>query len=409
VNSAGELDARDPLAPLRDAFQLPADMVYLDGNSLGALPRSVPPAVDRALREQWGADLIASWNRHRWIDLPRHVGERIAPLIGAGPGQVLCVDSISVNLFKLLASALALRPGRPVILTLRDDFPTDGYMVQGLAGLLGEDRCEQRAVAPEELPQALDSSVAALLVTEVSYRTGERFPMHRWTAAAQAAGALAIWDLAHSAGAMPVHLDACDVDFAVGCGYKYFNGGPGAPAFVYANRRWHGQLQQPLSGWLGHADPFAFDSHYQPAPGVQRFQAGTPPIISMVALDAALDVFDGVSVAALRDKSLALADFFLECLAAESGVEDLRCVTPPDPERRGSQVSLAHPDAWGISQALIEAGVVVDFRGPDIVRLGFAPLYNRFADAEQAASTLGRVMREARYRDPRFQQRPKVT
>lgn len=409
MSMAKALDAADVLAPLREAFDLPEGVAYLDGNSLGALPKAVSPAVEQVVREQWGRDLIASWNKHHWIDLPSRVGARIGPLIGAAPSQVLCVDSISVNVFKLLAAALTLRPDRNVILTVEEDFPTDGYMVQGLSRLLGAGRCEQRSVPAQALPEALDDSVAALLVTEVSYRSGERFPMQAWTAAAHRAGALAIWDLAHSAGAMPVHLDACEVDFAVGCGYKYFNGGPGSPAFVYVNQRWDGRVEQPLSGWLGHAEPFAFDAAYAPAPGVQRFQAGTPPVLSMVALEAALSVFEGVSLAALREKSLALGDHFLRMLSAQSGCDAVVCLTPSEPERRGSQISLAHPEAWGICQALIEARIIVDFRAPNIVRFGFAPLYNTFADAERAAETLGLILRDRRFEDPRFQQRPRVT
>lgn len=406
---AKALDGLDSVAALRAQFLLPEGVTYLDGNSLGALPRAVPDALDELVRRQWGEDLIASWNRHDWIGLPERVGERIAPLIGAAPGQVLCCDSISVNLFKLLAAALALRPERRKILTVQGDFPSDGYIAQGLARLLGEQRCEITAVQPIELSAALDDSVAVLLLTEVNYRTGERLPMDDLTQRAHAVGALSLWDLAHSAGALPVELDRCEVDMAVGCGYKYFNGGPGAPAFVYVNRSHHQAVEQPISGWLGHGRPFDFSAAYEAAPGILRFLAGTPPILGMVALDAALTVFDGISIQDLRRKSLALGDFFISHLQALAISSQLECVTPQEHARRGSQISLRHDEAWGISQALIERGVIVDFRAPDIVRFGFAPLYNSFADVERAAQELQGVLKEGRHLDPRFQRRPAVT
>jgi kynureninase len=409
MTDVAQLDAADPLAALRERFLLPEDIVYLDGNSLGALPRAVPDAVDRVLRQQWGGDLIASWNRHDWIGLPTRVGERIAALIGAAPGQVLCVDSISVNLFKLLAAALDLRPRRDTILTLRGDFPTDAYIAGGLADWLGPQRCRVHAVEAPALNEHLDERVAVLLLTQVNYRSGERFDMAALTAAAHDAGALVVWDLAHSAGVMPIDLDACAVDFAVGCGYKFLNGGPGAPAFLYVNTRHQGGVRQPLSGWLGHATPFDFAPQYRPAPGVRRFQAGTPPIVSMAALEAALGVFNDVDLNAVRRKSLALGDLFLERLAARPALRELNCITPREHARRGSQLSLRHEQAWGISQALIDAGVIVDFRAPDILRLGFAPLYNCFADVEAALAALERVMVNETYRDPAYDQRPAVT
>lgn len=406
---AQDYDRADELRSLRALFELPDDTVYLDGNSLGALPRSVPAAVSAVVEQQWGRDLIRSWNIHHWIDLPLQVGERIAPLIGAGPGQVLCVDSISVNLFKLLATALALRPGRRVILCAEGDFPTDGYVAQGLARLLGEARCTLRRVPSDSLAAAFDDEVAVLLLTQVNYRSGECYDMQALTEAAHKAGALALWDLAHSAGVIPMELDALDVDMAVGCGYKYLNGGPGAPAFVYLNRRLQNQVEQPLSGWLGHRGPFGFEPDYHPAGGILAYQAGTPAVISMAALNAALDVYDHTTVAAIRAKSLALTQFFLEGLRDGGLLEVFDCVTPTEPERRGSQVSLCHAQAWGISQALIEAGVIVDFRAPDIVRFGFAPLYNSFADAQTAIDTLQQILADERYLDTRFATRPAVT
>lgn len=404
-----QLDATDSLAPLRSLFALPADKIYLDGNSLGAMPRVVAAEVQQLLWREWSEELIASWNTHDWIRLPQLVGEAIAPLVGAAPGQVLCVDTISINLFKLLSAALALRPGRHVVLLAEHDFPTDGYVAQGLAQLLGKDRCVVRRVPAEALLSALDDSVAVLLLTEVNYRTGERFPMDEVTAAAHAAGALALWDLAHSAGAMDVDLDAAEADFAVGCGYKFFNGGPGAPGFLYVAARHQDGARQPLSGWLGHDDPFAFETDYRPAGSVNRFQAGTPPVISMVALRAALRVFDGVDLKALRAKSLGLTDLFLRGLEDEGLNTIFTCVTPREPSRRGSQVSLRHTQAWGVSQALIERGVIVDFRAPDIVRFGFAPLYNRYSEAMRAVAVLREVMESGAYLDARLATRPTVT
>jgi len=405
---AADLDAADRFAPLRSRFTLPEGKVYLDGNSLGAMPREVAADVQTLLEQQWGEDLIASWNTHDWIRLPSLVGEQIAPLIGAAPGQVLCADTISVNLFKLLAAALALRPGRGVILAAEDDFPTDSYIAQGLEELLGKARCRLRRVPAEHLADALDGSVAVLMLTEVNYRTGERFDMRALTAAAHATGALALWDLAHSAGAMPVGLDACAADFAVGCGYKFFNGGPGAPGFVYVASR-HQEVRQPLSGWLGHGRPFAFAPDYKAGEGIRRFQVGTPPILSLVALRAALRIFEGVDLAALRDKSLALTERFLQLLERRGLAEHFNCLTPRNPQRRGSQVSLGHAQAWGLSQALIERGVIVDFRAPDILRFGFAPLYNRFVDVDRAVDTLAAVLADRAHEDPRYDLRTTVT
>ncbi|WOJ94447.1 kynureninase [Congregibacter variabilis] len=406
---AASLDAEDPLARLRDHFQLPQGVIYLDGNSLGALPRSVSAAVKDLVERQWGEDLISSWNTHDWIRLPTSVGERIAPLIGAGPGQVLCADSISVNLFKLLATGLDLNGPRRVILTVEDDFPTDTYIAQGLAGLLGEAHCEIRRVPASELTSALNEDVAVLMLTEVNYRSGERHDMQELTEAAHAVGALVLWDLAHSAGVVPLELDALDVDMAVGCGYKYFNGGPGAPAFLYVNKRHQAKARQPLSGWLGHRAPFTFDPDYVAAEGVQQYQAGTPAIISMVALNAALNVFEQVTMEQIRTKSIALTEFFMQGLMSRGLLQTLVCLTPSEAARRGSQVSVSHAQSWGLSQALIEARVIVDFRAPDILRFGFSPLYNSFTDAERALDTLASILADKRYLQDRFVDRPTVT
>lgn len=399
------LDAADPFARTRRLFDLPEGIIYLDGNSLGALPRAVKARVADVVATQWGEGLIRSWNTYDWIDLPGRVGERIARLIGAAPGTVMVADSTSVNLFKALATALRLRPGRKVILSERHNFPTDAYIAAGVAELLGQGH-ELRLVEADEVAGALGDEVAVLMLTEVNYRTGARLDMTALTTAAHAAGALTVWDLAHSAGAFPVDLDGADADFAVGCGYKYLNGGPGAPAFVYAAPRHLDGLRQPLTGWLGHATPFSFAESYRPAEGIGAMRVGTPPVLSMSALDAALDVFDGVDLVALRAKADALFELFTS--EVQRLAPELELATPTDPARRGTQVSLRHPEAYAVMQALIARGVIGDFREPDILRFGLTPLYLSFADVQRAAGIVGEVMRTAAWNQPQYKVRAKV-
>jgi kynureninase len=380
------MDAEDPLAHKRADFQLRAGKIYLDGNSLGALPMAVAEHLQATIRQQWGEDLISSWNRHGWIDLPQHVGEKVAALIGAGPGQVICCDSISVNLFKLLAIALQLQPGRRVILSAADNFPTDLYMAQGLAALQGEHGCQLQLVAESDLLEAIDENVAAVMLSHVNFRSGAILPMHD-----------------------PVDLDACEVDFAVGCGYKYLNGGPGAPAFVYAARRHHPGMQQPLTGWMGHRDPFAFDPVYHAGAGMQQFLCGTPPILSLAALDAALDVLTDSTTAQRRQKSIALGTLFVDLVRQCELAAALQLYSPEIPDQRGSQLAWSHPEAYGLCQAWIEHGVTADFREPDILRVGFSPLYTSFADIYEAIERLRLVMASGAHLDPRWRQRHKVT
>jgi len=384
------LDAADRLAHKRSEFSLPDNTIYLDGNSLGPLPKCVKPAIDELVTDQWGADLIHSWNRHQWIDLPSLVGEKIAPLIGAAPNQVIACDSISVNLFKLLAAALKLNTSRSIVLSQTDNFPTDLYIAQGLSDLLGEQHCQLKQVAGSDLIANLDESVAVLLLTEVNFRTGELHDMRVITELAHSKGVLVIWDLAHSAGALPIELDQCQVDFAVGCGYKYFNGGPGAPAFVYVSQRHQPSLQQPLSGWMGHKAPFNFEPNYRQGKGITRLLSGTPNILSMVALDAALTVFDQLNMHHVR-------------------LKDLNLLSPSDPQRRGSHLAYSHDDGFAITQALIEHGVVVDFRAPNIIRFGLTPLTLSYQDIWQATQILTLIMREKLYCQPKYQRRQKVT
>mgnify|MGYP003591789584 CR=1 FL=1 len=404
---AERLDAADPLASFRDRFVLPDGLVYLDGNSLGALPKAAAARLADVVAREWGEGLVRSWNDAGWIDLPRRVGDKVGRLVGAEPGEVVCADSTSVNVFKVLSAALALRPERRTILSEEGNFPTDLYVSEGLARLL--DRGHRVRLVPKDaLRDALDGDVAVLLLTHVDYRTGERHDMEALTRAARDAGALAIWDLAHSAGAMPVDLHAAGADFAVGCGYKYLCGGPGAPAFLWVPRRLQEAFVQPLSGWLGHAAPFAFESTYRPAAGVARFLCGTPPILSMSALDAALDVLLEADLGLVRGKSEALTSFFVEAVEGACGGA-LRLVSPRESPRRGSQVSFAHPDGYAVMQALIARGVVGDFRAPDVLRFGFAPLHVRFVDAFDAARALADVLATRAHERPELRRRAAVT
>jgi kynureninase len=403
------LDKADALAHKRQEFALPENILYLDGNSLGALPKAVKPRVAEVVAEQWGNHLIRSWNDHHWIDLPTRVGEKIAPLIGAAKGQVICGDSISVNLFKLLSCALSFNSGRSVVLSTRDNFPTDLYMVQGLSDLLGTEQCQLQLVEEQLIEQSLTDSVAVLLLTQVNFRTGQLLDMEKLTRLAHEKGILVIWDLAHSAGAIPVELDNCQVDFAVGCGYKYLNGGPGSPAFLYVAKRHQAAAKQPLSGWMGHAKPFAFSKDYQPASNINQFQCGTPSVIAMSALDAALDVWHDVDMVEVRRKSIALSNAFISIMNTHDCLHNLQLCSPEIAEQRGSQLAFSHADAFAICQALIEKGVIADFRAPNILRFGFTPLYTSFEDIWNAVTILADVVKSKLYTESRFNLAVKVT
>jgi kynureninase len=402
------LDSRDALAHLRDRFVLPQGIIYLDGNSLGALPKETEARVRDVITRQWGSDLITSWNKHDWIGLPRRVGAKIAQLIGACDHEVVVADSTSLNVFKALHAALSHHPGRRVILSDDGNFPTDLYMAQGLAELL-DDKHELIIVPSSEVSQSLTEDVAVLMLTEVDYRTGKRHDMKVLTKAAHDAGALVLWDLAHSAGAFPVDLNGSGADFAVGCGYKYLNGGPGAPAFIFVAERWQSEATQPLFGWMGHDAPFAFDLDYRPRGGIGRFLVGTPPILSLVALESGLDQFAGVDMAAVQRKSIALGDLFIALIEQELAGQGLILASPRDGAMRGSQVSFRHPEGYPIMQALIARGVIGDFRAPDILRFGFTPLYVRFEDVWAAVQHLRAVMAEQAWQKPEFRRRAAVT
>ncbi|MFD8301576.1 kynureninase [Streptomyces sp. NPDC059690] len=386
ASRATELDAADELAGLRERFVLD-EVVYLDGNSLGALPANVPGRVEDVVRRQWGALRIRSWDESGWWTAPERIGDRIAPLVGAAAGQIVVGDSTSVNVFKALVAAVRMAgEGRDEILVDATTFPTDGYIAESAARMTGS---TLRPVTPGEVASALSGRTAAVLLNHVDYRTGRLHDLPSLTAAIHAAGAIAVWDLCHSAGALPVGLDEHGVDLAVGCTYKYLNGGPGSPAYLYVRRDLQDRFDSPLPGWNSHAEPFGMRPGYEPASGAVRGRVGTPDILSMLALEAALDVWDGVSVEAVRAKSLALTDFFLECVDACTPAGRVESVTPAAHGERGSQVALRCHDAGDVMKRLIERGVVGDFRHPDVLRFGFTPLYVGFADVERAARVLG--------------------
>ncbi|QNM83736.1 kynureninase [Sphingomonas sabuli] len=401
LDDARARDRVDPLAFARDRFSIPEGLTYLDGNSLGALPRATAERVDTLVLDQWGKDLIAGWNDHGWIDLPKRVAARLAPIVGANADELLVADSTSVCLFKLLSAAVAARQGRSEILTVEGNFPSDRYVVRGLADMLG---LNLRTVALADLAEAIGKNTAAVTLTHVDYRSGVRADMAAINAAARTAGALAVWDLSHSAGAVALglHRDGCEL--AVGCGYKYLNGGPGAPAFLYVASHLQDALHPQPQGWLGHADPFAFADHYRPADGIARFITGTPSVIALAALDAGLAAFEGIAMADVEAKAQALVRFFLDAVG-----DALPLHGPTDLGERGSHVCLVHDEAYAIMQALIARGVVGDFRQPNLMRFGFTPLYTRYEDCWRAADALRQVLDKREYDEPRFRDLKAVT
>ena len=415
------LDAQDPLRALREQFTLPEGVIYLDGNSLGVLPKTAAARVAEAVTNEWGQGLVRSWNSAGWFDAPQRLGNKIAQLVGAQPGEVVATDSTSINLYKVLSAALNIAavdaPARKVLVSERSNFPTDLYIAESLCRERG---MRLQLVEPEDITAALTHDVAVLMLTHVNYRTGAMHDMAAVTASAHQAGILTVWDLAHSAGAVPVDLNGAQADFAVGCGYKYLNGGPGAPAFVWAHPQHASRCWQPLAGWWGHAAPFDFTPGYRPAPGITRFLCGTQPILSMTALECGLDAFMTVQplggMAALRTKSLALTDLFIELVEQRCTGHGLGLATPRTHARRGSQVCLTRSEgAYAIVQALIARGVIGDFRAgdggqhPDILRFGFTPLYTGFEDVWQAVEQLKQVLDTGEWRDPEFKQKHAVT
>ena len=405
-------DAADPLAHFRGRFLLPEGIVYLDGNSLGALPRHTPAHLQRVTTDEWGTGLIRSWNDAGWFAKPLSIGDRIAPLIGAGPGEVILGDSTSSSIFQSAVAAARLRPERRVIVSERGSFPTDLYILESVQELLGGDSpLERRLIGAEgpSLDEVLDEDVAFVLLTHVDYRTGRMYDMAEVTRRVHAAGAIMIWDLCHSVGAVPIDLRAAGADFAVGCTYKYLNGGPGSPSFIWVAQQHQPAARPAITGWHGHAKPFDFTIDYAPADGITRFRVGTPQLLSVAGLEASLEVWDEVDMAAIREKSLALTDLFIELVDARLSEWSVEVVTPRDRAERGSQVSLRVHEGYRIMQALIERGVIGDFRAPDLIRFGFTPLYVSYADVWDAVDTLEDVLRSGVWREERFARRGEVT
>ena len=390
----------------RQQFHLPEGLVYLDGNSLGPMPKSALAAAKRAIADEWGEMLIGGWNKADWMSLPMRLGDRIGRLIGAPSGSVTTGDTLSIKVYQALASALELNPGRKTVLSDNGNFPTDLYMAEGLLKSLGEDY-KLKVVDPQAVADHIDDSIAVVMLTEVDYRTGRMHDMTGITRKAHDAGAVMIWDLAHSAGAVPVDLTAANADFAVGCTYKYLNGGPGAPAFIYVRPDLADKVRPALSGWLGHEAPFAFDLDYRPGTGVERMRVGTPPIIQMTVLEAALQVWEGIDMADIRARSIELSQRFIELV--EAGTDKAVLASPRDPQARGSQVSFRFGEGYAAMQALIARDVVGDFRAPDIMRFGFCPLYNSEEDVEKAAGILCEIIETDAWDRPEFRKRQAVT
>lgn len=402
------LDAADALAPYRDLFALPEGVIYLDGNSLGALPKETPDRVARAMHEEWGTGLIRSWNSADWIGAPHRVGAKIAQLVGAEAHEVVVADSTSVNLYKLIVAALGAQSGRHVVLSEPGNFPTDLYMVETAIATLGTSH--RLELAPrDEIASRITEDTALVMLTHVHYKTADVYDMAAITAAAHAKGALVLWDLSHSVGALPLQLNACHADMAVGCGYKFLNGGPGAPAFLFVAERHHETLRSPLGGWMGHARPFAFVDEYEPASGIARFLCGTPPILAVAALESGVDLHLRVDMQQVAAKSRALCELFIDLVAARCASYGVTLVGPPRGAPRGSHVSFRHPDGYAIMQALIARGVIGDFRAPDVMRFGLTPLYLRFADIAAAVDVLEEVLRTEAWRAPEYQVRHAVT
>ncbi|MFJ2411112.1 kynureninase [Pseudomonas sp. SDT2931_S440] len=407
------LDAQDPLAPLRNQFALPAGVIYLDGNSLGARPVAALERAQAVIAEEWGNGLIRSWNSAGWADLSQRLGNRLAPLIGARDGEVVITDTTSINLFKVLSAALTVQreraPSRKVIVSEASNFPTDLYIAEGLTELLQQGYSLRLVNSPDELPKAIDQDTAVVMLTHVNYKTGYMYDMQAQTALSHECGALAIWDLAHSAGAVPIDLHQAGADYAIGCTYKYLNGGPGSQAFVWVNPALVDVVTQPLSGWFGHTRQFAMESRYAPSQGIARYLCGTQPITSLAMVECGLDIFAQTDMASLRSKSLALTDLFIELVESRCAAHDLTLITPREHARRGSHVSFEHPEGYAVIQALIARGVIGDYREPRIMRFGFTPLYTSFAEVWDAVEILGEILDQKTWDQPQFKVRHSVT
>ena len=405
---AQALDLTDPLSRFRDAFDLPSGVIYLDGNSLGPPPKAVHERLEQVTRHEWGEGLVRSWNDAAWISTPARVGDKIAQLIGANASEVIVGDSTTVNIFKLTAGALSLRPGRSTLLTETGSFPTDHYSLQGLAALLG-DRVRVKAVAPADVAAAIDEDTAAVLLTHVHFKSAQRWDLAALTAAAHAKGALVIWDLCHTTGAVAVDLNGIAADLAVGCGYKYLNGGPGAPSFLFVAKRHQAAIRSPLWGWMGHAEPFAFEDGYRPSGDIRAQITGTPQVLGLAALEVGVDLQLEADPALVEAKGLALANLFIAQVEARAADPALTLASPRDPAQRGLHVAFAHPQGYAIVQAMIARGVIGDFRAPDIARFGFSPLFLSYAQVWDAAQALGEVLATRAWDKPEFRARASVT
>jgi kynureninase len=403
-----QLDARDPLAPFREEFHIPGKVIYMDGNSLGALPRAASQRVREVTDREWGHDLIKSWNTADWFNAPQRIGDKIAGILGAGRGEVVATDSTGINLFKALSAALTINKNRTDIVMEGSNFPTDNYIAQGLIAFLGRSH-RIRFVEKDGIMDAIDDRVAVVCLTEVHYKTGHRLDMPAITARAHECGALTVWDLCHSAGALPVELNSAGVDFAVGCGYKYLNGGPGAPAFIFVAGRHRNNARQPLTGWWGHRAPFEFARDYESGAGINRMLSGTQPMISLCALEVGVDIMARADIQAIREKSKKMGDLFIA--AVEQSCEDFGfgIASPRNADQRGSHVSLTHESGYAIMQALIERGVIGDFRAPEILRFGLTPLYLRYVDVWDAVQILAEIMTGETWKDPKYHVRSAVT
>ena len=400
-------DAADPLRGFRDRFIIPEGLIYLDGNSLGMLPKATVARQQEVVTQEWGHSLIRSWNDHGWIDAPQRVGGKIAALIGAKPNEVIVADSVTVNLFKLITAAASLSPDRPELLSEAGNFHTDLHVASGAVELIPGMRLD--VVSRHAVEESIGPETNLLLLTHVHYKSGARFDMAAITARAKEAGARTLWDLSHSAGAVPLHLNRDGAELAVGCGYKYLNGGPGAPAFLYVAEHLQERLASPLRGWMGHAAPFDFADDYIPAPGISRFLAGTPPILSLAALESGIESFDGADMEQIWAKSASMIDYFAALVAQRCSGHALECISPPEAERRGSHISYRSPHAFELCQALIAAGVIGDFRSPDVIRFGITPLYLGYADIWTAVDRLAGILESGSWHDPKFAVRGRVT
>jgi kynureninase len=400
-NSCAALDAQDPLARFRDRFLDDGSTIYLDGNSMGRLPKAALPRLQEMAEHEWGRILVRGWTESGWMESPLRVGDRIGELIGASPGEVLVADTTSVGLFRLMTSVMRARPQRRVIVTERSNFPTDLYIAQGIAELLG---CEIRAVERGALRDSLDGDTALLLLTEVDFRSGERHDMGALTDAAHAAGALTLWDLSHSAGAVEIRLNHHRVDLAVGCGYKYLNGGPGSPAYLYVATALQEELRNPIQGWLGHDNPFLFDSEYRRASGMRGWMSGSPPVLAIGALDIGIDIQLEAGAHAVGEKAALLTEVFIRLAQERLGPLGFEVATPASSERRGAQVSLRHSDGLAIVRAVADRGVIGDFRPPDMCRFGLAPLYTRFVDLWDAVERIAEVVERGTHRQEKYRE-----